>query len=74
MLAALIVVSAALAIIWGTAEVSSQLFGFSVLSELLQTAVRHAKELSTELPKLWAALLAGLTEGRRAFSAQLQGA
>ena len=74
MLAGLIVVSAALAIVWGTAEVSSQLFGISALSELLQTAVRHAKEVSAVLPKLWAALLAGFTEGRRAFSAQLQAA
>ena len=73
-MAVLIVVSAALAITWGTAEVSSQLFGFSALSELLQTAVRHATELSVVLPKLWAALLAGITEGRRAFSAQPQAA
>ncbi len=72
LLATVIVVGAAIVITWGSSEISSHVFGSPALSDVLDAAIQSARGAVSSIPRLWAALLAALTEGRRAFAATLQ--
>ena len=72
LLTTLIVLGAGIAVTWGSAEISTQVFGSPALSDILDAAVRTARGMAGSLPRLWAAFLAALSEGRRVFAAPVQ--
>ena len=71
LLATAIVLGAVVVVTWGSSEISSHVFGSPALSDILDAAVQSAWGAVSSIPRLWAAILAALTEGRRAFAAAL---